>query len=46
MQGFRDFFSFVFFAVVGNPEEVKGTKSNKRQFGLLCLGKYKELMRL
>lgn len=27
--------SFVFFAVVGNPEEVKGTKSTKRQFGLL-----------
>lgn len=33
MQGIQD--SFVFFAVVGNPEEVKGTKSSKRQFGLL-----------
>lgn len=33
MQGIQD--SFVFFAVVGNLEEVKGTKSSKRQFGLL-----------
>lgn len=39
-------FFFVFFAVVGNPEEVKGTKPSKRQFGLLCLGKDKELTRL
>lgn len=39
-------FFFVLFAVAGNAEEVIGTKSNKRQFGLLCLGKGKELVRL
>lgn len=40
------FLFFVFFAVVGNPEKVKGTKSSKRQFGLPCLEKDKELIRL